>query len=152
MLKLWSSTKFGTGTKLTNTLKARPISIQESMQNNVDDDSMAGLECEVSKQYTKALLKENEMIKQKARLRWKVEGDRNTSYFHAALKAKQTHENICSISDENGKLHQDTKNIATTFINYYSNLFGNAENTFPDTDAVNPMLLPKLSQEDVQFF
>lgn len=63
--------------------------------------------------------------KQKAHLKWMVEGDRNTRVFHEAMKRKKNKSKILSILDQGREL-TDLEEIKSSAVNYYHDLL--AEN------------------------
>ncbi|KAI9187344.1 hypothetical protein LWI28_027039 [Acer negundo] len=58
----------------------------------------------------------------RSRVRWLHDGDRNTSFFHASIKRRQYRNTISAISI-NGVLSEDRPNIREHIISYYSGLF-----------------------------
>jgi len=53
------------------------------------------------------LCKQEEIFwKQKSRVQWLKEGERNTKFFHRSTIANRTHNRISSIKDKDGYIHQ----------------------------------------------
>ncbi|XP_078156078.1 uncharacterized protein LOC144551855 [Carex rostrata] len=68
------------------------------------------INCIIKKRYTDLAVLEEELWKQRAKLRWNKEGDKNTHYFHAVASASKRTNNISqievndnTISDQKGK-------------------------------------------------
>ncbi|KAI9199991.1 hypothetical protein LWI28_001193 [Acer negundo] len=58
----------------------------------------------------------------RSRVRWLHDGDRNTSFFHASIKRRQYRNTISALSI-NGILSEDRPTIRDHIISYYSGLF-----------------------------
>jgi len=69
-----------------------------------------------------ALNKQETFWKEKARLNWHVNGDRNTSFFHRVTKIKNKTKVISSIRNEE-EIITDPQRITNHVVNYYKNLF-----------------------------
>ncbi|KAK9995768.1 hypothetical protein SO802_020454 [Lithocarpus litseifolius] len=91
------------------------------------------------------LEKENEMWKQRARLNWFQNGDRNTRFFHAKASARAQKNLIEGVFDENEIWQEDGKEIERVFVDYYSELF-TSSNPSNFEDIVNA-IQPKVSED-----
>lgn len=70
------------------------------------------------------------MIKQKLRMSWFSEGDRNTSFYHASFKSKHNRDNI-NILDLDSELQSEPLIINEMFLSYFRDLLGNLDNFTP---------------------
>ncbi|XP_071708263.1 uncharacterized protein [Rutidosis leptorrhynchoides] len=70
------------------------------------------------------------MLKKKARIKWALEGDENTKYFHKFIRHRNNKNAIHGLSI-NGVWSEDPKEIKDEVFRYYSNLFkrGSSINT-----------------------
>ncbi|KAL6579794.1 hypothetical protein OROMI_007818 [Orobanche minor] len=61
---------------------------------------------------------------QKARVKWTMEGERNTKFFHDLVKKKR-HKNLIHCIHDNGNILTDPIDIQESAVSYFSGLFGN---------------------------
>ncbi|GKA26888.1 RNA-directed DNA polymerase, eukaryota, reverse transcriptase zinc-binding domain protein [Tanacetum coccineum] len=54
-------------------------------------------------EYREAVVDENKLLSQKAKVNWMKDGDKNTAFFHKVIKGRKQKSKIDSICDENGK-------------------------------------------------
>lgn len=87
-----------------------------------DDPNFSARETELNLEYRQALHVENNMIKEKTRLKWELDGDRNSSFYHASLKAKNNKDNILSAHDQDGSLHTSSVKINESLLSYFEKL------------------------------
>lgn len=65
---------------------------------------------------------ERDMLKQKSRIRWGIEGDENTKYFHASLKNKFRKSRINGLNC-NGAWSENPEYIKSSVFNHFSSRF-----------------------------
>ncbi|XP_058742332.1 uncharacterized protein LOC131614798 [Vicia villosa] len=110
-LRGWNRNVFG---NVTNNVKAAEdnlLSVQDRIQQEGISEVLKKQEMEAQTSLTKALVIEEHFWKGKARVKWQLEGDRNTGYFHRISKIKQKFRPISMLM--NGEtLLTDTKDIA----------------------------------------
>ncbi|XP_062100214.1 uncharacterized protein LOC133806095 [Humulus lupulus] len=63
-------------------------------------------------------------LHQKARLTWLKDGDENSAFFHASIRARNAQKKIYSITDENGIWHDQPDKVTNAFLKFYTNLLG----------------------------
>jgi hypothetical protein len=69
------------------------------------------------------LIKLTEYYRQRAKKHWATQGDRNTSYFHNAVRKRRCRNRIISIKDNFGNNLFDPDDIAKEFVSYFRNIF-----------------------------
>ena len=74
--------------------------------------------CKVLQEYCEAVRDEDNLLKQKAKIEWLKEGDRNTKFFHKILKSRQHKSRIMTICDENGASFEN-EHVAVKFWNIF---------------------------------
>lgn len=79
---------------------------------------------------TDAILEEERLLKQKAKIQWLKEGDNNNAYFHRVIQGRQNRNRIESIVDDNGN-RQEGKEVADLFVSHYKKFIGQAEKVAP---------------------
>ncbi|WOL09998.1 putative lysophospholipase BODYGUARD 2 isoform X1 [Canna indica] len=66
----------------------------------------------------------------KAKIKWYLEGDRNTVYFHRMVTSRRRINHIHSITSENGSILSDDKEILFEFSHFYQNLWTSPSDPF----------------------
>lgn len=67
------------------------------------------------------LYKQEEIFwKQKSRVQWLKEGERNTKFFHRSAIANRTHNRISSIKNEDGQIQQTHEEIEAVLVKHFS--------------------------------
>ena len=99
------------------------------------------------------------MWKQRSRLNWFKEGDRNTRFFHAKALARYQKNVIEGIYDEAGVWQDDESVVEMIFKDYYSELFASSNpNEFTNllevvqpkvTESMNSSLLRDFQSSEV---
>ena len=96
------------------------------------------------------LCKQEEVFwRQKSRIQWLKEGERNTKFFHRSTMANRAHNRISSILNENGVLQTSHKNIEAVLIPHFRNI--TKENNLDREQRIKEITknIPKLvSRED----
>lgn len=80
--------------------------------------------------YKDAVLDEERVLKQKAKVEWLREGDQNSAYFHNLLKGRMSKSRIVSVKDDMGREYTD-EDIASVFVSHFQEFLGNCEDVFP---------------------
>lgn len=140
----------GTGLGANRQLSGGREEIQTEMMNDTNNAVHVTMETYINKQYLAAPAEEDAMTKQKARIKWRIEGDSNSAFFHASLKDKQCRENLVSIVDNSGNIVNNKSEVEHAFIEHFSELLGNKEGFIPNIDNIDPYTLPKLTSADSQ--
>ncbi|XP_058775611.1 uncharacterized protein LOC131649884 [Vicia villosa] len=118
-------------------------STQEQLVIHSDSSVLKNQELTAQKNLEKLLIMEESFWKDNAKIKWHLEGDRNTSYFHKCAKIRQAKNTITHIRTNDGMLH-DPDAMAAHAVNYFTNLFcfaGDQINDFSMVDEVIPDLV-----------
>ncbi|KAL6576888.1 hypothetical protein OROMI_011164 [Orobanche minor] len=89
---------------------------------------------------TLTLSMEEDFWKQKANMKWMLEGERNSKFFHNLVKKKRQKNFLHCIRD-NGCLITNPEDIQTSAVNYFSNCFAEQ---MPILDELEPNLVSKI--------
>lgn len=81
------------------------------------------LERWLKRDWTDVLLEEELLWKQKSRVDWLKEGDRNTKFFHTSTLVRRMRNKIVMPQDENGRWVEDGAELKDMAIKFYSKLF-----------------------------
>ncbi|KAK6803120.1 hypothetical protein RDI58_000904 [Solanum bulbocastanum] len=71
------------------------------------------------------------ILRQQSRVVWIQQGDRNSKYFYAVLKAKKARNQIAFIYNEQGRKFTDPKLIQEEFVTFFKTLLGQTTNILP---------------------
>ncbi|KAH7855337.1 hypothetical protein Vadar_023843 [Vaccinium darrowii] len=77
----------------------------------------------LEKELGEAWVQEERFWRQKARISWMVEGDRNTSFFHAKVTQRRKRNAIAGIQNSDGSWCDDPEDITKEFVQYFHQLF-----------------------------
>ncbi|KAH6771031.1 hypothetical protein C2S52_015834 [Perilla frutescens var. hirtella] len=93
------------------------------------------------------LCKEEVMWKQRSRICWLNEGDKNTSFFHRTATGRQKRNSIKSLSREDGVMVQTEAEIEVEFRRYFQQLFTSQENIDMSEalEAVEPVVTSEMN-------
>ncbi|CAN1241083.1 Transposon TX1 uncharacterized 149 kDa protein [Linum perenne] len=74
---------------------------------------------------------EESFYRQKARVHWITEGDKNTGYFHKSMKARHARNLISAIKKNDGSLCTSVDQISSEAIDFYKRLLGTEDQEAP---------------------
>lgn len=78
---------------------------------------------QLQEQYNCCLLQINAYWRQRSRLRWTVEGDLNTSFFHATVASRRRRNTIHMLQLDDGTWTIDAVKIRKAFVTHFRNLY-----------------------------
>lgn len=73
--------------------------------------------------YSNFLTFEEAFFKEKARIKWMKEGDKNTQFFHRTVRMYNARNKILRLQNEDGNTIEDYNQVQQTAINFFQNLF-----------------------------
>ncbi|XP_020262570.1 uncharacterized protein LOC109838550 [Asparagus officinalis] len=102
--------------------------------------------------YTSIIQEEEAYWSQRSRIQWLKEGDANTSFFHRTASVHKKSNYIVSINHLGSEIYEQEE-ISKAFHDYYSNLFGQANNSnmTVNWECLYPDQLPSLSSLEDTF-
>ncbi|VAI29049.1 unnamed protein product [Triticum turgidum subsp. durum] len=118
-LQTWSRESFGSVKKEIKKLEKKLASLR---RNNMAI-GYSREEKEVEKKLYEMFEREEIMAKQRSRIDWLHEGDRNTSFFHARASARRRTNKIKALRRVDGSLCEDPEGIRSMVHDFYSNMF-----------------------------
>ena len=86
------------------------------------------------------------LLRQKAKIKWLTEGDRNTKYYHKVIKDRQNRNRINSITDSNGNI-QGADKVADIAIAHFSDFLGTSREV-EQIQSPHELFTNTLSTED----
>ncbi|PNY03410.1 ribonuclease H [Trifolium pratense] len=121
-LKFWNKEIFGNVHNYVSAAEAHLQHIQIQIQNYGHNDQLMKLEKDAQADLDIALDRQEVFWKERSKIKWQLEGDRNTAYFHRMAKIKNTTKIISSLKHGNTTL-TDPSQISDHVVEYYKTLF-----------------------------
>nr|XP_045087997.1 uncharacterized protein LOC123495188 [Aegilops tauschii subsp. strangulata] len=140
-LKIWSRESFGSVKQEIRKLEKRLTAIRKNnaFNNNPYEER------EIEKRLCELFEREEIMARQRSRVEWLREGDRNTSFFHARASARRRNNKIKGLWKVDGSMCEDPGGIRGMVYDFYSTLF-TSEPTYT-MDKVLEAIPTKVSEE-----
>ncbi|XP_019435508.1 PREDICTED: uncharacterized protein LOC109342010 [Lupinus angustifolius] len=141
-LKSWNINVFGNVHLKVNNAKACVETIRNCINILGPSSELLDQEDKAQKDLLDALMIEEIFWKEKARVKWFTQGDRNTSFFHKVTKIRHATKSISRLqSNDNILTNQD--DIDNHIIGYYKDFFASPNDTHPNNliQAVIPSLV-----------
>ncbi|KAI9187392.1 hypothetical protein LWI28_027606 [Acer negundo] len=121
-LKSWNYEVFGDLNSAIAGKSAELHFLQLDLSNRGFSNDLFMAEASVHSELDVLLCRHECFYRDRSRVRWLRDGDRNTSFFHASIKRRQYRNTISALSI-NGVLSEDRPTIRDHIISYYSSLF-----------------------------
>ncbi|XP_071741347.1 uncharacterized protein [Rutidosis leptorrhynchoides] len=143
-LKDWRNAKSNTLDQEIKECKVKVDKWEVLAENKVlsEQERLEWMECR-KKWLSKERLKAN-MLRQKARIKWIVEGDENSSYFHAIIRRRYNNNNIRGLV-LNGMWNENANDIMCAIHNHFESQFQKKGNNQP---SMAELQYPILTSED----
>ncbi|XP_048608961.1 uncharacterized protein LOC125584486 [Brassica napus] len=98
--------------------------LKEKVEGMYADDNATTAEIAAALKELSDALKAEEMFwKQKSRVFWLREGDRNTKYFHALTKQRRARNKITQLLDAHGNVVEDEEGLVAIATSYFRQIF-----------------------------
>ena len=88
-----------------------------------NDDATFEEIADALKELSTALKVEEMFWRQKSRVLWLREGDRNSKFFHALVKQRRAKNRITQLLDENGNVVEDEERLVVIATSYFRQIF-----------------------------
>ncbi|XP_071712514.1 uncharacterized protein [Rutidosis leptorrhynchoides] len=107
-------------------LKVELENIQIEVEKNPTNGDLRKREVEILKAYNEAVKDEEVFLRQKSKVEWLNEGDRNTKYFHKAVKGRLSRSRIEVVENLNGDRFFGLE-AGEQFISHFQNVLGTSK-------------------------
>uniref|UniRef100_A0A2N9HDU2 Reverse transcriptase domain-containing protein n=1 Tax=Fagus sylvatica TaxID=28930 RepID=A0A2N9HDU2_FAGSY len=115
----WSRRSFGSVTRQLREKKQELAKAEEKAIKGGSLDRIRKLKAEVNF----LLEREERLWRQRSRVMWLSEGDRNTRYFHGRASQRRRRNKILGLKDEDGVWREDKVEVAGLIMQYFDNIF-----------------------------
>ncbi|KAK4734155.1 hypothetical protein R3W88_008416 [Solanum pinnatisectum] len=99
------------------------VSNLEELYDLDDSDHNRKTLHKTQEEYIKWLNRQDSILRQKARLKWAAEGDKNSKYFHSVIRDRRRRSQIHKIKDRHRTWVEGTTSILEAAIDFFSNMF-----------------------------
>jgi len=123
--KVWNKEVFGNVHNLVQNAEVKLNVIQLAIDTHGQSDFLFDQQKHAQIDLNKALDMEEVFWREKSRVKWHLEGDRNTRYFHRLTKIKNSTKTISSIRNGDDII-TDPDLIASHLTNHFQNIFCNS--------------------------
>ncbi|XP_071694663.1 uncharacterized protein [Rutidosis leptorrhynchoides] len=125
-------------------LKTNAINLEIQAESGVLDANGHKLWVDSRKQWLEKEAIKTKMLKQKARVRWILDGDENSRFFHALIRRRNSKCNIRGLTI-NGVWNENPKDIKLAAFNHFTNIFREPE---IDRPSLEDLHYPSISNDD----
>ncbi|XP_074300089.1 uncharacterized protein LOC141631299 [Silene latifolia] len=103
--------------------------LQTKLHLNPYDMILREAEQQAAENYSTLHKAQMSYLRQKAKVEWLKDGDKNTGFFHRHIKVRHIHNKVLSIKDIHGNLQIDLVHIEAAFLEFYTDLCGSNRHT-----------------------
>ncbi|XP_071709388.1 uncharacterized protein [Rutidosis leptorrhynchoides] len=148
-LKLWSDKKYGQLDKEIDKFK----SIAQSLEIKAESSTLSERELDDWKEvrkcwFNKEKIKTN-MMKQKAQVRWALEGDENPKYFHSVIRNNYNRNNIRGLNID-GIWNDNPLDIKQATLNHFSKIFEEPNISRPSLEDLHYLSISHTEVADLE--
>ncbi|CAL1387047.1 unnamed protein product [Linum trigynum] len=118
-LKTWSEAKFGEIPRRIAQIRRSIQGMKAQNKNSSWREKKRKLELELQD----LLYKNEQRWKQRSRMEWLKEGEKNTKAFHAKASERRKRNTIKKLQDEQGRVFKGQEEVTECLFQYYSKLF-----------------------------
>ena len=142
-LTTWNKKEFGNVTRQMAEQRGRlQVLIQEEDRGSQTVAAEINI---VRRQLNELMAREEHMWRQRARVQWLTEGDKNTRYFHVKASQRSQRNEIRGIYNIAGQWMENQQDIKQIAVSFFDNLFTTSEPSQIQDGA--RAILPKVTQE-----
>jgi hypothetical protein len=133
-LKHWNRTSFGNIFQSIKDIESRLVVIQETFISGIRTPELMAEEDQLLSQLEQRRQQEEILWKQKSRVQWLKEGEKNTKFFHRTMIHRRHINRITHLEDEHGNLLRENSRIEEELTRHYQNLM--TENQHNSEEAI----------------
>ncbi|KAL9680839.1 hypothetical protein QQ045_012619 [Rhodiola kirilowii] len=122
VLRKWNWEIFGDINLKVRQLTQRVVEMENDIQLGRNDTSRDAVS-KVKEELFCFLRYQSAILEAKSKHKWIMEGDRNSAFFHASIKARRIRNNM-KLLMEDDSYSEDAKTIGAHAVNYFQRLFG----------------------------
>ncbi|GKB49009.1 RNA-directed DNA polymerase, eukaryota, reverse transcriptase zinc-binding domain protein [Tanacetum coccineum] len=104
-------------------LKIKLFNVQRKIDLDPSNKDIRNEGVELLREYKEATMDEEKLLRQKAKVTWLREGDKNSAYFHTVLKGRINRNRIMSVCAEDGRRYKNY-DVAGQFVKHFKGFLG----------------------------
>ncbi|GJS87046.1 RNA-directed DNA polymerase, eukaryota, reverse transcriptase zinc-binding domain protein [Tanacetum coccineum] len=128
-------------------LKTKIFNVQKKIDLDPFNKELRKENAELLKDYKEASMDEEKLLRQKAKVSWLREGDKNSAYFHKVLKGRVNKNRIMTICDEDGNRY-DNSEVAEQFVKHFEGFLGTSPPVTKITDDDSYLFERKINENE----
>ena len=123
--------------------------LKEKVEDLYSNDDATSEEKSDAKELSIALKAEEMFWRQKSKVLWLREGDRNSKYFHALVKQRRARNKITQLLDDNGNVVEDEERLVAIATSYFRQTFesSNPEDIADALENVSTMIIGAINED-----
>ncbi|GKD09462.1 reverse transcriptase domain, reverse transcriptase zinc-binding domain protein [Tanacetum coccineum] len=129
-------------------IRADLDSIPASLDVDPFNATLREAEAKCVVEFNQAVLLEERLLKQKAKVQWLAEGDANSAYFHKAVKSRTSRSRIDVITNSEGVVFQNSS-VPDAFVSHYEAFLGCTGETGPFNSV--DLFKSRLNEQDALY-
>eukprot|EP00253_Pinus_taeda_P030654 PITA_30654 len=147
-IKKWNTKNFGNIFKEKESILQDLKSIQQRLILEGRTEELAHKEQELESKLQEREQQEEVLWRQKSRIRWLKEGEKNTKFFHRTTVQRRMHNQISQVTNAQGDKLETQEDIEKEFLNYFKDMC--QEPNINRDEAINNISrnIPRLVSED----
>lgn len=142
VLKVWNKEKVGDVYKQVDIAIKNLKAVQDEIASAGCFDELLVQEESAQLEFNKALQVQELFWKEKARVDWHTNGDKNTAFFHKLGKIIYASRRISLLKDGDSVLDSQ-EDIESHVLSYYENLFASPD-SYVDNGLIDEVISPKV--------
>ncbi|KAH9747206.1 reverse transcriptase domain-containing protein [Citrus sinensis] len=143
----WNRQHFGDRKKKVEQLKKRLVEMKLNQVQYEEDNEMVSLE----KRIENLRMDEEIYWRQRSRVEWLKEGDRNTKFFHAKASSRKKKNRIWGIMNKQNSWVEDEEEVDKQFCDYFAELFTtsnpNSDHILAALGELTPTVTDEMNQQ-----
>jgi hypothetical protein len=147
-LKKWNKEVFGNIDQAKKLIEERMERLQEQCIQEGYTEERKKEENQLLQDWEARCKQEETLWRQKSRVQWLKEGERNTKFFHRSTIARRSHNKILKIRDQDGIERESHQDIENTLVKHFQEIA--KEPNLDRTEAIQRIVrhIPKLVTEE----
>ncbi|XP_057790850.1 uncharacterized protein LOC131007957 [Salvia miltiorrhiza] len=143
-LKIWNKSTFGNFNTSLEELYNKLSSLQTHIDNAGYSEELFDQEVELEASISVMLSRKDDLLRQKSRIRWLQDGDRNTQFYHNMVRMKRASHTIKHL-EINDVLVDNNNTLVSHVENFYKSLFAADSNLGGDLSWISNYITSSLT-------
>jgi len=137
-LKRWNKDTFGDIFQAKKELEEKMALLQQTMITEGHDEERKAQETNLQRQWEERLKQEEMLCRQKSRVQWQKQGERNTSFFHKSTIQHRAYNQILSLKKADDNKVFSREHIGDEINSYFTYIL--SKSSLNRTQAINAII------------